>query len=106
MPCAAYLVFGDAHFPGWEAYADGEPATLYRAHGALRAVFVSEGEQEVEFVYRPASVLLGAALTGLGPAGCLVPVLVDQCRSRRPERKELSGTQSGQREAEGKCGRI
>lgn len=86
MPCAAYLVFGDAHYPGWKAYIDGEPATLYRAHGALRAVFVREGEHEVEFVYRPASVLLGAGLTGLGLLGCLALALIGRFRGRSIQR--------------------
>ena len=99
MPCAAYLVFGDAYFPGWKAYLDGEPATLYRAHGALRAVFVPAGEHEVEFVYRPASVILGATLTGLSLLGCLVLVLVNRRRDRRFERKESAGTRSSQPEA-------
>ncbi len=82
MPCAAYLVFGDAHFPGWQVYVDGERTTLCRAYGALRAVFVPEGEHELEFVYRPASVLLGAVLTGLGLLGCLMLVFVDRRRDR------------------------
>ena len=100
MPCAAYLVFGDAYFPGWKAAIGGEPAVLYRAHGALRAVFVPAGEHEVEFVYRPASVILGASLTGLGLLGCLVLVLVDRRRGRRSGRKESAGTRSGRQEAE------
>ena len=101
MPCAAYLVFGDAHFPGWKAYIDGEPATLNRAHGALRTVFVPEGEHVVEFVYRPASVFLGAALTGLGLLGCLMLVFVDRRRARSPEPKGAFETPSSRQEAEG-----
>ncbi len=81
MPCAAFLVFGDAYFPGWQARLDGEPTTLFRAHKALRAVFVPGGEYEVEFVYRPMSVYLGGALTGLGLLGCLALVLVGRRRS-------------------------
>jgi len=82
MPCSAYLVFGDAHFPGWRVHVDGERTTLYRAYGALRAVFVPEGEHAVEFVYRPASVLLGGVLTGLSLLGCVVLVVVNRRRSR------------------------
>ena len=102
MPCASYLVFGDPYYPGWQGRIDGERTTLYRANGALRAVFVPEGEHDVEFAYRPASVFLGAVLTGLGLAGCLVLVLVDRRRAwsfnlrgsvgtRRSSHRELKG---------------
>ena len=79
-PCAAYVIFGDAYFPGWQSRLDGESTTLFRAHRALRAVFVPGGEHEVEFVYRPMSVYLGGALTGLGLLGCLALVLVGRRR--------------------------
>ena len=84
MPCAAFLVFGDAYFPGWQLSLDGEASTLYRAHDALRTAFVPAGEHEVEFVYRPTSVYLGGGLTGLGLLGCVV--LVVEVRRRRGSR--------------------
>src|SRR5437867_11399609 len=31
-----YLVSTDAWYPGWKAYVDGQPATLHRAHLAVR----------------------------------------------------------------------
>ena len=90
MPCAAYLVFGDAHFPGWRARIDGERTTLYRAYGALRAVFVPAGEHQVEFAYRPASVYLGGVLTGLGFSGCLALALAGWIRARGSGRRRAS----------------
>ena len=84
MPCATFLIFGDAYFPGWQLLLDGEASTLYRAHDALRAAFVPAGEHEVEFVYRPTSVYLGGGLTGLGLLGCVV--LVVEVRRRRGSR--------------------
>ncbi|MCY3777175.1 MAG: YfhO family protein, partial [Candidatus Aminicenantes bacterium] len=95
MPCAAYLVFGDAHFPGWKATIDGKPATLYRAYGALRAVFVPAGEHEVEFVYRPRSVILGASLSGLCLLGCLVLVFVNRRRGGARSTQAVSRTNVG-----------
>ena len=80
MPCAGFLVFADPYFPGWQSRLDGQPTTLFRAHTALRAVFVGGGEHEVEFVYRPASVYLGGALTAIGLLSCLVVGLVSRRR--------------------------
>ncbi len=71
-PCAMYVVFSDPYFPGWETELDGEPATLYRAYHALRAVVVPAGKHSVSFYYRPWTVYLGGALTTLGLLGCLL----------------------------------
>ena len=89
MPCAAFLIFGDPYFPGWQAYLDGEPTTLYRAHEALRAVFVAAGDHSVEFAYRPISVYLGGVITALGVLGCLVlTVLMFRRESRSARGRE------------------
>ena len=82
MPCAGFLVFADAYFPGWQSRLDGERTTLYRADKALRAVFVPQGDHEVEFVYRPASVYVGGVLTWLGLAGCSVLAIVNRRRRK------------------------
>ena len=82
MPCAAFLIFGDAYFPGWQLLLDGQASTLYRAHDALRAAFVAAGEHSVEFVYRPASVYVGGVLSGLGLLGWAVLGVVAFRRKR------------------------
>jgi hypothetical protein len=70
--CGGMVVFGDPIFPGWQARVDGKPAPLYAAYGALRGVVVPAGDHFVELLYRPRSVYLGAALSGIGFAGCLM----------------------------------
>lgn len=59
----AFLLLADAWYPGWEAEVDGAPARLYRADYAFRAVAVPAGDHVVDFVYRPRSVRIGAALS-------------------------------------------
>ena len=72
-PCdGGYVVFADPYFPGWEAEVDGQPAPLYRAYGALRAVSLAAGEHDVRFVYRPSSVYWGSWLSGFGFLCCFV----------------------------------
>jgi hypothetical protein len=72
LACAGYVVFADPFFPGWRARLDGERVPIYRAYTALRAVAVPAGEHSIEFLYRPMSVLAGAALTAMGLLGCAV----------------------------------
>ncbi|MBN1965226.1 MAG: YfhO family protein, partial [Anaerolineae bacterium] len=62
----AYLVLSEVWYPGWQASIDGEPVPLYRANTAFRAVYVPEpGEHTVLLSFRPASVGIGLAITGV-----------------------------------------
>ncbi|GBD16169.1 hypothetical protein HRbin26_01064 [bacterium HR26] len=61
----AFVVLADTYYPGWRASVDGEPAQLYRADHAFRAVWVPAGEHEVEFRFVPTTLRLGAVVSGL-----------------------------------------
>ena len=63
-----WLVVSDAYYPGWQARVDGAPTAIYPADGLFRAVWVSAGPHQVDFVYRPASAQIGALITVLGCA--------------------------------------
>ncbi len=65
---AAALVLVDTFYPGWRATLDGEPVAIRRANGAFRAVDVPEGQHVVVFRYRPASVWVGAVISGVALA--------------------------------------
>lgn len=62
----AYLVLSDTFDPGWRATIDGRPAPIAPAYVAFRAVYVEKGRHVVEFRYRPAGFVLGAAVSGVG----------------------------------------
>jgi hypothetical protein len=62
----ALLVLSDLHYPGWEATLDGSPAEILRADYLFRAVGVPAGRSQVVFRYRPGSLWIGAALSGIG----------------------------------------
>ncbi len=81
--CEGMVVFADPLFPGWSARVDGAPAQLYAAYGALRGVIVPAGDHRIEFAYRPWSVYVGAALTGIGVLGWLLLALAARARESR-----------------------
>jgi uncharacterized membrane protein YfhO len=56
---AGYLVLGDAYYPGWEAFVDGEPTPILRANLYFRAVVLELGTHDVVFVFSPRSVRSG-----------------------------------------------
>jgi hypothetical protein len=57
------LVLLDAFYPGWRAEVDGRPTPIRPANVAFRAVVVGPGRHEVRFTYRPASVVVGGAIS-------------------------------------------
>jgi hypothetical protein len=75
MNCRGLVTLSDTWYPGWRATVDGRETAILPAYGALRGVVVDRGEHTIEYVYRPMSVMGGAALTVLG----LVLVAVFLC---------------------------
>jgi uncharacterized membrane protein YfhO len=69
---AALLVLSENHYPGWGAYLDGRPVGVLRVDYNLRGVHVPAGEHEVRFVYRPKSLMVGAAVSLLAALGLLL----------------------------------
>ncbi|HRQ41678.1 MAG TPA: YfhO family protein [Chloroflexota bacterium] len=57
------LLLTEAHYPGWRATVNGEPATIYQADGYFQGVFVPAGEHEVQFEFAPDSVGHGRNLS-------------------------------------------
>jgi hypothetical protein len=60
-----FLFLGDAYYPGWKAYVDGEEEKIYAADNLFRAVFLPRGEHRVEFRYEPLSFKVGLVITSL-----------------------------------------
>jgi len=50
-------------YPGWRASIDGHTVPIERWNGAFQSVAVPPGSHAVRFQYRPASVVLGAAIS-------------------------------------------
>jgi Bacterial membrane protein YfhO len=57
------LVLHDIHYPGWEAWVDGERRPILRANLLFRGVEIGPGRHRVEFHFRPMSLenLIAAA---------------------------------------------
>lgn len=83
------LVLTDVHYPGWEVAIDGQPASLYRANFAFRAVSVPAGSHTVTFEYRPGSVRVGLAIS-LGALLMLVGLGAYEWRRPAPINESLT----------------
>jgi hypothetical protein len=60
-----YLVLPDAYYPGWQVSVDSEPALIWRANYAFRAVYVPAGQHTVQFVFDPLIWKVGWAVSGV-----------------------------------------
>jgi hypothetical protein len=59
------LILSEINYPAWDAYVDGQPAHIYAADGALRAVLVPAGEHRVEQRFQSRQLALGIGVSGL-----------------------------------------
>jgi hypothetical protein len=81
-----FLFMSESYYPGWKAYVDGDERRIYRANYAFRAVFLEPGDHRVDFIYRPMTFLLGAAIS----VATLMSVIGFLWTSRRGKSSPLS----------------
>ena len=62
-PITAYVVLSDVFYPGSIAAIDDQPAQLYPANFAFRAVLVPPGEHRVTFTFEPVTRQMGLAIS-------------------------------------------
>lgn len=63
------------HYPGWQAFVDGQPAEILRAYGGMIALAVPAGSHQLTLIYQPLSYALGSVLTLTTLAGLALTVL-------------------------------
>ncbi len=85
------LVLSEPYYPAWKAYVDGEPAPLYVADHALRAVPVPAGEHSVELRYESWTLRTGLAVS-LAAYLALAVLVASAARRRRKGTGKTSTT--------------
>jgi hypothetical protein len=64
MATPGLIVLADNWDKGWRAYWNGRPVPVLRTDYAVRGVVVPAGNGTLEFIYKPASLILGLWLAG------------------------------------------
>jgi hypothetical protein len=84
----ALLVTPELDYPGWTAYVDGERTEIFRTDYVFRGVFLSAGQHEVKFSYRPSSFRVGAIISFVSIGVVVAMLLADLAWRRRRTRLE------------------
>ncbi len=75
LACPGKIIVGETYYPGWRATVNGRPVPITQAYGVLRSVEAPAGTHRVVMLYRPVSVMAGAALTIAGLLAAAVMAL-------------------------------
>ncbi len=60
-----FLVLSENYYPGWRAWVNGREQPILRVDYTLRGLLLDKGTNEIRFVFKPQSFLLGAWITML-----------------------------------------
>ncbi len=70
-PKDGFLVLSEIYYPGWNAYIDGTPQTIYRANWNQRVIPLRAGTHHVEVRFESASFKKGAWITMVTLVVCI-----------------------------------
>jgi len=87
METPGLVVLADNWDRGWHAYWNGRLVPVLRANYAVRGVVVPAGNGTLEFIYKPASLILGLWLAGLAVivlAGWLIAIKIRMVKTKAP----------------------
>jgi hypothetical protein len=87
METPGLVVLADRWDKGWRAYWNGKPMPILQVNYAIRGVVVPAGTGTLEFVYKPASLILGLWLAGLAMivlTGWLIAIKIRMVKTKNP----------------------
>jgi hypothetical protein len=83
------LVLSDNYYPGWRAFVDGSPVTIFRANCTMRAVAVPAGHHLVSFVFAPRTFYVSLYLSLAGAALTLIVLMFSAFKQKRSNRHDI-----------------
>jgi hypothetical protein len=95
METPGLIVLADNWDKGWRAYWNGRPVPVLRTDYAVRGVVVPAGNGTLEFIYQPASLVLGLWLAGLAVivlAGWLLVIWIQTIKTHFSDHESVIGS--------------
>ena len=75
-----FVMFSQCYYPGWRVYVDGERTKLYKVSETIMGAELPAGEYDIQFVYVPIYLIIGAIVTLLTSVFCVLYVI---CSNRK-----------------------
>ncbi|MCE9599038.1 MAG: YfhO family protein [Spirochaetia bacterium] len=73
----SFLVLNDTFFPGWECSINGKPASILPANILFRGVRLTSGDHEIEFKYKPHTLLVALVVSVLSYGLCCIVLILN-----------------------------
>jgi hypothetical protein len=89
METPGLVVLADNWDKGWRAFYNGNSIPILRANYAIRGVVVPAGSGTLEFIYRPASLMVGLWLAGCAATALLCWLVVLWIQNRNKSKQLL-----------------
>ena len=74
MSTDGLLILNDLYYPGWSVYVNGKKQEILRTNDVMRGVYLSQGNNNVKFVYRPKAFIMGSAISIIYVAAFIVGI--------------------------------
>jgi uncharacterized membrane protein YfhO len=82
-----YLIILDNYYPGWKAYVNGEPSTIYPAYLTFKALSIPKsGNYKIILIYSPTFFREGIILSSAICLLLLIYMLIVRSRDNSPDR--------------------
>jgi hypothetical protein len=78
------------HYPGWQAFRNGEPARLIQAYGALSALELPAGDHVIELRYDPLSYRIGLLISLVTAAVSGILAVISFRQRREPNAEQFN----------------
>ncbi|MCB0210561.1 MAG: YfhO family protein [Anaerolineae bacterium] len=75
-----WVIFSDTDYPGWQATLNDQPVEIETANIMFRSVAVPEGQHTLVFAFKPASLWMGAMISGVALLVVVIGLVVSAKR--------------------------
>lgn len=78
-----FIMFSQCYYPGWRVYVNGERTNLYKVSETIMGAELPAGEYDIQFVYVPIYLIIGAVITAITCIFSLIYIIVSNRKDKK-----------------------
>lgn len=78
-----FIMFSQCYYPGWRVYVNGERTNLYKVSETIMGAELPAGEYDIQFVYVPIYLIIGAVITAITCMFSLIYIIVSNRKDKK-----------------------